>query len=216
MTPIEERVLLLLREGDKRYTEIVKAAGHPDKVVWGALTRLREEKFIGLKRRGVYGLTQGGAALLQGAPYALYKLQLEVRIAGGCFDRHVGYVRRGASHSPTPHAVDSFSISSLVDALHVLFDEVVGSLRIETIDLPRAWGCDLEPPLTTTTMDHYFAHLASHLANIRRFSSALQGQDPVLEKAAEVSDEFVKKAEAALARLREGWKERAFDNIISS
>jgi hypothetical protein len=213
MTPIEERILLLLRESDRRYTEIATEVGHPKKVVWEALSRLQAEKRVELRRRGVYGITQRGVALLKGVPYALYKLQLEVRIGGSCFNQHIGFVRRGAALTPTAYAVDSFSITSLIDALETFLHKVADSLRIELIDLPRAWRCDFGP---MTTMDQYFTHLEAHLANIKRLSAALRDGGPELKRTAEVSEEFVRKAETTMHGLKEGWQNRAFDNIKSS
>lgn len=214
MTSIEEKVLLLLKEGDKRYSEIVRATGHADKVVWESVLKLRSRKYVESKKRGTYRLTQRGAALVQGVPYAIYKLQLEVRVAKSCFWEHIGYLEEDTSYlpRPTPYAIDSVSISSVARAIEDLLDEIVDNLRIEVIDLPRTWTC--EGLAFKGTLDDYLAHRAQHLANIRRLSAELRDQSPELSRASEVIGSLLKEAESSLGRLKEGWKKRAFDKMI--
>ncbi len=58
-------VLELLENEPRRYSDLVRDLGRPDKTIYVALTGLAESKFISKDEEGKYGLTDGGRRELE-------------------------------------------------------------------------------------------------------------------------------------------------------
>ena len=62
---VKVSVLELLEKEPKRYSELVRDLGRPDKTVYVALTGLAESRFISKDEEGKYGLTDAGMRELE-------------------------------------------------------------------------------------------------------------------------------------------------------